>query len=93
MRSQLIAGLVAWWPGPWSLAGDLVAAPRWPLPGGRSGRAGDLVAGVCDPVTWATNVCAGLTIRALVAVVPGPWPAPWWPGRVPAGVLAVVSTH
>ena len=34
-----------------------------------------------------------LAIRALVAAIPGPWPAPWWPGRVPAGVLAVVSTH
>ena len=47
MRSQLIAGLVAWWPGPWSLAGDLVAAPRWPLPGGRS-----QVAAPARPVTW-----------------------------------------
>jgi predicted phage terminase large subunit-like protein len=28
-----------------------------------------------------------------VAAIPGPWPAPWWPGRVPAGVLAIVSTH
>jgi hypothetical protein len=83
-----------WWPGPWSLAGDLVAAP---------GLAGDLVAGawfvitcapgVCDPRPGAGGHAPRLTIRALVAVVPGPWPAPWWPGRVPAGVLAIVSTH
>jgi hypothetical protein len=34
----------AWWPGPWSLAGDLVAAP---------GLAGDLV-----PVTWWPRLVA-----------------------------------
>ena len=34
-----------------------------------------------------------LTIRGPVAAIPGPWAATWWPGRVPAGVLAVVSTH
>ena len=58
-------------PGPWSLAGDLVAAPRWPLPGGRSGPgralvAGDLVALVAlVAVAWFVITCARLVAWCL----------------------------
>ena len=70
-----------------------------PLPGGRDlvpvAVPGDLVpvAVVCDPVTWCRVSIDQVSDSRAGGRDPRAVARAWWPGRVPAGVLAIVSTY
>ena len=95
------AGPVALVPGGRSLVPGGQAGPVAALPGGgqagrvawfviTSSRLVHLVFVSGGLVRWSRRLVNVLGVRRLVR---GPWSAPWWPGRVPAGVLAIVSAR